>query len=74
MIGPLLCASHDISNSVRPWDLPLSWIPIWACRWTPFSSGSSPLLSLQFFQTGTIQRVFDCGIATKNKHDQRKAE
>jgi hypothetical protein len=49
MIGPILWALHSLSNSVRPWDLPLSWIPLWACRWTFFSSGSSPFPSLQFF-------------------------
>jgi hypothetical protein len=34
MLGPFLWALHSLSNSVRPWDLPLSWIPLWACRWT----------------------------------------
>ena len=42
MLGPFLWALHNLSNSVRPWELPLSWIPFWACRWTFFSSGSSP--------------------------------
>ena len=41
------------------------WIPLWACHWTFFSSGSSPFPSLQFFQTGTIMdQSFDCGMAT----------
>jgi hypothetical protein len=46
MLGPFLWVLHSLSNSIRPWDLPLSWIPLWACRWTLFSSGSSPFLSL----------------------------
>jgi hypothetical protein len=36
MIGPCLWAFHSLSNSVRPWDLPLSWILLWACCWTFF--------------------------------------
>jgi hypothetical protein len=28
MIGPLLWARHSLSNSVRPWDLLLGWIPL----------------------------------------------
>jgi hypothetical protein len=39
---------------VRPWGLPLSWVPIWPCHWTSFPSGSSSLLTLRFFQTETI--------------------
>jgi hypothetical protein len=31
MIGPFLWVLHSLSNSVRLWDLPLSWIPLWAC-------------------------------------------
>jgi hypothetical protein len=31
MIGPFLWVLHSLSNSVRPWDLPLSWILLWAC-------------------------------------------
>jgi hypothetical protein len=27
--GPFLWALHSLSNSVRPWDLPLNWIPFW---------------------------------------------
>ena len=27
MLGPFLWVLHSLSNSVRPWDLPLSWIP-----------------------------------------------
>jgi hypothetical protein len=54
MIGPWFWAHHSISNSVMPWGLPLNWIPIWACYWTSFSSGSSSFLSLQFFQAGPI--------------------
>jgi hypothetical protein len=65
MLGPFLCVFHSLSNSVRPWDLPLSWIPLCACLWTFFSSGSFPFPSLKFFQKGTIigQRC-DCGMAT----------
>ena len=43
----------------------MSWILLWACIWTSFSSNSSPFLSLQFFQTGTIMaQSFDCVMAT----------
>ena len=54
MMGPFLLAHHSLSSSVRPWGLPMSWIPGWACRWTSLSSDSSPFLSLQFFQSRTI--------------------
>ena len=65
MIVLFLWVLHSFSNSVRPWGLPLSWIPLWACHWTLFSLGSSPFPSLQFFQTGTIMsQSFDCGMAT----------
>jgi hypothetical protein len=30
MLGPFLWVLHTLRNSVRPWDLPLSWIPLWA--------------------------------------------
>ena len=34
MLGPFLLALFvSLSNSVRTWGLPLSWIPIWACCW-----------------------------------------
>ena len=46
MLGPFLRALHSLSNSVKPWDLPLSWILLWACHWNVFSSGSSPFPSL----------------------------
>ena len=56
---------HSLSSSVRSWDHPLSWIPVWACHWTSFSSGSSPFLFLQFSQTGTIMSLsFYCEMAT----------
>ena len=56
---------HSLSNSVRPWGLPLSWIPLWACCWTFISPGSSPFPILQFFQTRKIMgQSFDCGMAT----------
>jgi hypothetical protein len=42
MIGPFLWALHSLSNSVRSWDLPMNWTPLWACHSTFFSSGSSP--------------------------------
>ena len=43
----------------------MSWLPLWACRRTSFSLGSSPFLSLKFFQTGKIMGPrFDCGMAT----------
>ena len=45
IIGP----HHSISNSVRPWGFPLSWMPMWACPWTSFSSSYSPFLFLKFF-------------------------
>jgi hypothetical protein len=64
MVGPFLWALHSLSNHVRPWDLPLSWIPLWACRLTFFSSGSSPFPSLWFFKTETIMcQKCDCGMA-----------
>jgi hypothetical protein len=46
MLGPFLWALYSPSSSARPWDLPLSWIPIWVCHWTFFSSGSFPFPSL----------------------------
>jgi hypothetical protein len=45
-IGPFLWAFYRLSNSVRPWDFPLSWIPLRACHWAFFSSGCSPFPSL----------------------------
>jgi hypothetical protein len=63
MIGPFLWALHSFHNNVRLWDPPLSWIPLWACHWTFFLSGSSPFPLLQFFQTGIIMsQSFDCGM------------
>jgi hypothetical protein len=46
MISPFVWALHCLSYSVRPRDLPLSWIPLWACCWTFFFSCSSPFPSL----------------------------
>jgi hypothetical protein len=48
MIDPFLGTFHSFSQChiVRPWDLPLTWIPLWACHWTFFFSGSSPFPSL----------------------------
>jgi hypothetical protein len=46
MIGPFCEHSIASSNSDSPWDIPLSWIPLWDCRWTFFSSGSSLFPSL----------------------------
>jgi hypothetical protein len=40
MIDPFLWALHSPNNSVRPWDLPFSWIPLRICYWIFFSSGS----------------------------------
>ena len=40
MIDPFLWELHSLSNSVRPWDLHLSWISLWACCTTFFLSGS----------------------------------
>ena len=34
MIVLFLWAFHSLSNSVRPWGLPLSCIPIWVCSWS----------------------------------------
>ena len=45
---------HGLSNCVSAWDLPSSWISLWACCWIFFSSGSFPFPYLQFFQTATI--------------------
>jgi hypothetical protein len=42
VLGPFLWVLHSLSNSVRPWDLLLGWIPLWTCHWTVFSSSSSP--------------------------------
>jgi hypothetical protein len=53
---------HSLGNNVMPWGLPLIWIPFWACLWTSFPL--SPLLSLHFYQIGTIMgQSFDCGMA-----------
>jgi hypothetical protein len=61
----LLWALHSLCNSVRPWDLPWNWIPLWACCWIFFSSGSSPFPSLWFFQTGRIMgQKCDCWMRT----------
>ena len=38
--GPSLWALHSPINCVRPWEHSLSWIPLWACCWAFFSSGS----------------------------------
>jgi hypothetical protein len=46
MIGLFLWVLHSLSNSVRSWALPLSWILIWGCHWAFFSSGSSSFPSL----------------------------
>ena len=51
MIGPFLWEFHSLSNCIRSWSLCLTWVTCCACHWTFFSSGSSPFLSLQFFQT-----------------------
>jgi hypothetical protein len=65
MLDPFLWAFSRLSYSIRPWDLPLSWIPLWACHWIFVSSGSSPFTFLQFFQTETIMnQTFDCGMVT----------
>ena len=65
MLGPFMWAFHNLSNSVRSQDIPLSLILLWACPWTFISSGSSSFPSLQFFQTRTIMgQSFDCGMAT----------
>jgi hypothetical protein len=62
-LGPFLWAL--LSSSFRPWDLPLSLIPLWAYCSTFFSSGFSAFPSLYFFQTGTIiGGSYDCGMAT----------
>jgi hypothetical protein len=65
MIGPFLRGLHSLSNSIRPWSLPLSWTPLWVCHWTFFSSDFSPFPSPQFFQRATVMsQTFDCGMAT----------
>jgi hypothetical protein len=69
MIAPFWWALHSLSNSVRPRDLSLSWIPLWGCHWAFFSSVSSPFPSLQFFQTGIIMglvKSFDYQTATSS--------
>ena len=46
-----------------------SFRPIWICYWISFSSGSSPFLTLTFFQTGTIMgHVFYCRMASRHVH------
>ena len=45
---------QNICISIRPQDLPMSWISIWAYHWVFFLSCSSPILSLQFLQTGKL--------------------
>ena len=48
----------------------MSWISLWACHWTFFSSGSSPFPSLQFFPTGIIMgQRFDYGVTTQSPLD-----
>jgi hypothetical protein len=65
MLGPFLWELHSLNNSIRPWGIPLSWIPIWTCYWNSFTSDSSPILFLWFFQTGRLKgQVFDCGMTT----------
>ena len=44
--GPFLWVLHSLSNSIRPWNLLLTRIPLWVCQWIFFSSGSSPFPSL----------------------------
>jgi hypothetical protein len=62
------CLQAHITASVTvsgPQGLPLSWIPILACNWTSFLSGSSPFLSLQFFRQEQFSvRAFNWGMAT----------
>jgi hypothetical protein len=63
------CLNHSISNTVRVLGLSFSWIPIWACYWTSFLLCSSPILSLQFLQIGTIPgQCFDCGMVNPSVH------
>ena len=50
MICQSLWAPYSLSNSVRPWDHPLSRTPHFACCWTFFSSDSCTFLSLYFFR------------------------
>jgi hypothetical protein len=63
MICPFLGALLSLSNSFRPWGLPLNWILIWACHWTTFSSGSFGSCS-SFIQEQFWVRIFDYGMAT----------
>ena len=66
MIGPFMWVLHSLSNSVRPWGLPLSCIPIWACPWTFFLTHAllhfCPCSS--FRQEQLWVRDFDCAMAT----------
>jgi len=48
-VGPFLWSLYSLSNGVRSWRFSLSWIALWACCWTFFSSGSFPFPSLQLF-------------------------
>jgi hypothetical protein len=62
----VLWVHHSLSDSVRSWDLPWSWIPLWVCLWTFLSSGSSsflfPFHCLQQFKFSFSQFYTDLGI------------
>jgi hypothetical protein len=64
-IDPFLWAHHSLSNSIRPWDLGLSWIPIWPVTRPPFPSALLHLCPYSSFRQKQLWvRVFDCGMAT----------
>ena len=66
ILGSCPYAHHSISSRIRPWSLPLTWIHNWSGHWISFPSVSSPILSLQFFQTETIldELSYECKISS----------
>jgi hypothetical protein len=62
---PFLWVLQSFSNCVRPWHLPLSWIPIWAYCWTSFFTALLHFCRCSFFRQEQLWvRVFDYGMAT----------
>ena len=52
-------------HSVRPWNLPLRWIPSWAGHWTVFPQSLLRFCTFSFFRQEQFWvRIFDCEMAT----------
>ena len=69
MLGSCLYAQDSISNTIRPWSLPLSFIPIWASHWTSFHSGSSDSFPCSSFRQEQVWvAFFYCRMATPFLH------